>query len=131
VVGTPGPSGQCDDSYWRVVGTPGPSGQYDDSQFLHLLSNLERWRGDSIPDKVGTIKLKRAVTLQLMSEHLVWGSLPPKTKLSVGSTVVVEPSTSRCVNRHILVVRVVTPLWGDGWLPVKIVNPITSPVTLR
>lgn len=122
---------KSNDSYWRVVGTPGSSSQCDDSHFLRLLSNLERWRGDSIPDKVGTIKLKRAVTLQPMSEHLVWGRLPPKTKLSVGSTVVVEPSTSRCVNRHILVGRVVTPLWGDGWLPVKIVNPTTSPVTLR
>jgi hypothetical protein len=51
---------KSNDSYWRVVGTPGPSGQCDDSQFLHLLSNLERWRGDSIPDKVGTIKLENS-----------------------------------------------------------------------
>ncbi len=27
--------------------------------------------------------------------------------------------------------RVVTPLWGEGWLPVKIINPTTSPILLR
>lgn len=41
-----------------------------------------------------------------MSEHLVWGRLPPGLKLSVGSTVVIEPSKSRCVHRNVLVGRV-------------------------
>uniref|UniRef100_A0A3B1JCD7 ribonuclease H n=1 Tax=Astyanax mexicanus TaxID=7994 RepID=A0A3B1JCD7_ASTMX len=66
-----------------------------------------------------------------MSEHLVWARLPPSSTLSIGSTVVIEPTTSRCVHRNILVGRVISPLWGDGWLPVKIVNPTTAEVTLR
>ena len=119
------------DAFWRVVSQPDVAGQGDSSQFLRLLSNLERWRGESIPDKVGTLRLKSAVTLQPMTEHLVWGRLPPKTRISVGSTVVVEPSTTRCINRQMLVGRIVSPMWGDGWLPVKIVNPTPDAVTLR
>ncbi|KAJ8375590.1 hypothetical protein SKAU_G00061700 [Synaphobranchus kaupii] len=122
---------KSNDGYWRVVGQPDVECQEDSSQFIHLLSNLERWRGDSVPDKVGTLKLKSAVTLLPMTEHLVWGRLPPKCRISAGSTVLVEPSTSRCVGRNILVGRVVTPLWGDGWLPIKIINPTTAEVTLH
>lgn len=96
-----------------------------------FLASLERWRGDEIPDKVGTVRLKKAVTLEPMSEHVVWGRLPPGTKLSVGSTVVVEPSSSHCAPRNILVGRVVTPLWGDGWVPVKIINQTSSKITLQ
>lgn len=117
-------------AYWQILGKP-ESCQDENSQFIRFLANLERWRGVEIPDKVGTVKLKQAVTLEPMSEHVVWGHLPPKTKLSVGSTVFVEPSASRCVHHNILVGRVVTPLWGDGWLPVKIINPTTSAITLR
>ncbi|KAK0137889.1 Retrovirus-related Pol polyprotein from transposon 297 [Merluccius polli] len=119
------------DAFWRVVSQPDVVGQENNSQFLRLLSSLERWRGGSVPDKVGTLRLKSAVTLQPMTEHLVWGRLPPKTCISVGSTVVVEPSSSRCINRQMLVGRVVSPMWGDGWLPVKIVNPTSAAVTLR
>ncbi len=71
------------------------------------------------------------MTLQPMSEHLVWGRLPPGSVLSVGSTVVIEPSTSRCVHRNVLIGRVVSPLWGDGWLPVKMINPTNSEIVLR
>lgn len=122
---------KSNEGYWRVIGKPDAADPNDNSQFLRLLSNLERWRGDSIPDKVGTVKLKRAVTLQPMQEHLVWGRLPPKSTISMGSTVIIEPSMSRCVPRNILVGRVVTPLWGDGWLPVKVINPTTKQITLR
>lgn len=82
-----------------------------------------RWRGDGIPDKVGTVKVKSCVTLKPRSEHLVWGKLPESAVISVGSTVVVEPTQSKPRPRHILVGRVVTPLWGDRWVPVKVVNP--------
>lgn len=59
------------DSYWRLVSSP-DNGQPDDHcQFLSLLSNTERWRGDYIPDKVGTVKVKSCVTLKPQSEHLV------------------------------------------------------------
>lgn len=83
-----------------------------------------------IPDKVGTLRLRSAVTLQPRSEHLVWGRLPPGSVLSVWSTVVIEPSTSRCLHRNVLVGRVVSPLWGDGWLPVKMINPTNAEIVL-
>lgn len=61
------------DSYWRLVSSPN-NGQTDDHcEFLSLLSNTERWRGNCIPDKVGTVKVKSCVTLKAQSEHLVWG----------------------------------------------------------
>ena len=41
---------------------------------LQLLDTVETWRGDKWPDKVGTVKLKHAVTLEPLTEHLVWGS---------------------------------------------------------
>ncbi len=122
---------KSDEAYWRILSRPDSPCQDDNSQFVRFLANLERWRGEEIPDKVGTIKLKQAVTLEPMSEHVVWGRLPPRTKLSVGSTVIVEPSVSRCEHQSILVGRVVTPLWGEGWLPVKIINPTMSPILLR
>lgn len=54
---------KSNDGFWRVVSKPDSPCQNDSSQFLRLLSNLERWRGESIPDKVGTLKLKNAVIL--------------------------------------------------------------------
>ncbi|KAK0150419.1 hypothetical protein N1851_008482 [Merluccius polli] len=122
---------KSDEAYWRIVGKSDSSQQQEASEFIRFLANLERWRGDEIPDRVGTVKLKQAVALEPMSEHVVWGRLPKGTRLSVGSAVIVEPSSSRCVPRNILVGRVVTPLWGDGWVPVKIINPTTSTITLR
>ncbi len=119
------------DQFWKVVNRPDSVIQSDNSQFLRMLSCTERWRGDSIPDKVGTLRLRSSVTLKPMSEHLVWGRLPPGSVLSVGSTVVIEPSTSRCVHRNVLIGRVVSPLWGDGWLPVKMINPTNSEIVLR
>ncbi|KAK0139959.1 hypothetical protein N1851_023122 [Merluccius polli] len=122
---------KSDEAYWRILGKSDSSQQQEASEFIRFLANLERWRGDEIPDRVGAVKLKQAVALEPVSEHVVWGRLPKGTKLSVGSTVIVEPSSSRCVPRNILVGRVVTPLWGDGWVPVKIINPTTSTITLR
>ncbi|KAK0150870.1 hypothetical protein N1851_008033 [Merluccius polli] len=103
----------------------------EERNLLQLLNTVETWRGDECPDKVGTVKLKHAVTLEPLTEHLVWGRLPTYLHLSAGSTVVVEPSESRTVPRSVMVGRVVTPLWGDGWVPVRVINPSTKPVTLR
>lgn len=103
----------------------------EEGSLLQLLSTVETWRGNECPDKVGTVKLKHAVTLEPLKEHLVWGRLPAHLCLSAGSTVVVEPSESRTVPRSVMVGRVVTPLWGDGWVPVRVINPSPRPVTLR
>lgn len=119
------------DGYWRLVSSSNDGQTDDHCQFLSLLSNTERWRGDGIPDKVGTVKVKSCVTLKPRSEHLVWGKLPESAVISVGSTVVVEPTQSKARPRHILVGRVVTPLWGDRWVPVKVVNPTNRVVVLR
>ncbi|XP_061740923.1 uncharacterized protein LOC133541492 [Nerophis ophidion] len=103
----------------------------EEESLLQLLAAVETWRDGECPDKVGAVKLKHAVTLEPMTEHLVWGRLPSHASLSAGSAVVVEPSESRTVPRTIVVGRVVTPLWGDGWVPVRVINPATKPVTLR
>ena len=103
----------------------------EEGRLLQLLATVETWRGNECPDKVGTVKLRHAVTLEPMQEHLVWGRLPSHACISAGSTVVVEPSESRTVPRSVIVGRVVTPLWGDGWVPVRIINPSTRPVILR
>lgn len=48
----------------------------------------------------------------------------------MGSMVVIEPSNSRCVHRNVFVGRVISPLWGDGWLPVKMINHTNSEIVL-
>lgn len=77
------------------------------------------------------MRLKKAVMLQPMRENLVWGRLPQDSEVSVGSTVVIEALSCSTVPQNVLVGRVVCPLWGDGWLPVKVVNPATKPVKIR
>ncbi|KAG1925166.1 interleukin-1 receptor accessory protein-like 1-A [Pimephales promelas] len=118
-------------SYWKLMNMPSGDGMDESFQFLSLLSNTERWKGDIVPDKVGTAKLKGSVTLQPRSEYLVWGKLPSKAMVSVGSTVVIEPTQSNSRPKQILVGRIITPLFGDGLVPVKLVNPTDRPVTLR
>lgn len=117
-------------SYWEAVSISG-SGSQELEQFLSLLAGLERWSGDEVPDKVGTVRCNQAVTLPTGSEYLVWGRLPKNVKISPGTTVVTEPTSSHSSPRGIMVARVVTPLWGDGWVPLKILNISNSPVTLR
>lgn len=45
--------------------------------------------------------------------------------------MIVEPSSTRSAPKNIMVGRVVTPMWGDRWVPMKVLNPTQSPVTLR
>ena len=120
------------DEYWKVVSTQGSSGVGGDrDDFVAMLAGVRQWQGEVPPDKIGTVKLHQAVTLLPGHEHLVWGKLPANSRGPPGSTVIVEPTTSRSVPRNILVGRVVTPLWGDGWVPLKIMNPTEKPVFLR
>ncbi|KAL0148047.1 hypothetical protein M9458_056662, partial [Cirrhinus mrigala] len=100
-------------------------------QFLELLSCISRWSGPQRPDKLGTVKLCQAVTLLPRREYLVWGKLPTNVPVSPGSTVIVEPTTARSAPRNIIVGRVVTPMWGNRWVPMKILNPNSTAVTLR
>lgn len=42
-----------------------------------------------------------------------------------------EPTSSRSAPRNVLVAKTVTPLWGDGWVPLKLINMSDKPVLLR
>lgn len=100
------------DDYWRLISLPSSNGETESLEFTSLLSNTQRWRGDCAPEKVGTVKLKHCVILQPQSEHLVWGKLPVNAAMFVGSTVLVEPTQSKCVSKQILVDGVITLRMG-------------------
>ncbi|KAL1278977.1 hypothetical protein QQF64_025650 [Cirrhinus molitorella] len=64
-------------------------------------------------------------------EHLAWAQLPQSTAVSVGSTVIVEPTLSKCCPRNVIIGRVITPMWGSRWVPFKILNPTDQVVILK
>lgn len=70
-----------DVKYWELIhsNTSDP----DCEQFLQLLSCISRWSGPELPDKVGTVRLRQAVTLAPQGEYLVWGKLPSSTPVSL------------------------------------------------
>lgn len=107
------------------------SNNSDHNKLIQLLSNVERWKGSSVPDKVGTVRLKRSVTLEPLREHLVWAKLTELKNLSAGSAIIAEPCRARSRPRNVLIGRTVATLWADGWVPVKVINPSTVPITLR
>ncbi|XP_029698682.1 uncharacterized protein isoform X2 [Takifugu rubripes] len=62
---------------------------------------------------------------------LIGDQVTLRRMLDSGSTVVVEPSSSRSSPKNIMVGRVITPMWGDRWIPLKVLNPTNEAVTLR
>lgn len=120
-----------DPSYWRVMSKADSSGESSIEQFLSMLSGITRWKGDTIPDIIGTVKLANAVTLMPRHEHIVWGKLPNNAPVSQGSAILVEPSKSQSHKKNIMVGRTVASMSGDRWVPVKVVNTSHKPVTLR
>lgn len=121
---------KTDSSYWEAVSTSN-KGDPELEKFLSLLAGLDRWSGEDVPDRVGTVRCNRAVTLEPGTEYLIWGKLPKDAKLSPGSTVMSEPTSSHSAPRGILVARTVMPLWGDRWVPLKVLNATERPVTIR
>ncbi|KAK0138964.1 hypothetical protein N1851_024508 [Merluccius polli] len=119
------------DDYWKLVSTGCKHSILDYKHFLDMMSCTTRWRGDKVPDKIGTVKLPRAVTPLPQREHLVWGKLPSNVPVSPGSTIIVEPCTSKSRPRDILVGRVITPMWGDRWVPMKVTNLSSKSITLK
>lgn len=117
--------------YWKLISTGCRHSFNDYEHFLDVMSCTTRWRGNEVPDKIGTVKLSCAVTLLPQCEHLVWGKLPSIAPMSPGSTIVVEPSASKARPRDILVGRVITPMWGDRWVPLKITNLSSRSITLK
>ncbi|KAK0148851.1 Transposon Tf2-6 polyprotein [Merluccius polli] len=120
---------RSDEKYWELIRSRTSDPECE--QFLQLLSCITRWSGPELPERVGTVMLRQAVTLAPQQEYLVWGKLPGSAPVSPGSTVIVEPTSSRSAPKDIIVGRVVAPMWGDRWVPMKILNPTMSPVTLR
>ncbi|KAK0149499.1 hypothetical protein N1851_009770 [Merluccius polli] len=120
-----------DGEYWDLASFHDHRSDPDIEHFLSMFTNVERWKGSAVPDKIGTVKLNQAVTLLPRHEHLVWGRLPAKSPMSPGSTVVVEQTDSKAMPRGVLVGRLVTPLWGDRWVPMTVVNPSDKAVTLK
>jgi len=115
--------------YWEKISQPVKGNSND--PLLSLLSNVDRWHGDRMPKRVGTVLLKQCVTLEPQHEHIVWGRLKEEVPLSVGSTVMVDSSTSKSSPRNIMIARSVCPLWADKWIPVKVINMLDRPVVLR
>lgn len=114
------------DDYWHLVASGSLLPECE--QFLDLMANSFRWRGEKLPEKIGTVKLQQSVTLLARQDYLVWGKLPDNVPMSPGSTVIVEPTSSFPCN--IMIGRVITPLWGDRWIPMK-VNMSDKPITLK
>lgn len=75
--------------------------------------------------------LKQCITLAPQHEHLVWGKLKEQVPLSIRTTIVVKPKTSKSSPRNVLVAHTVCPLWGDKWIPMKVVNLLNHLLTLR
>lgn len=99
-------------------------------ELLSLVAEVEE-RTDDVPEKVGFVKIKKAVILEPMTEHLVWGKLQQVSGVSAGSTVMMEPTSARSRPRSVIVGRTVALLGDDGWLPLKVINPSDKPVTLK
>ncbi|KAJ8413956.1 hypothetical protein AAFF_G00065540 [Aldrovandia affinis] len=115
------------DKYWELVSSS--NSDPDCEQFLQLLSCISRWSGPELPDVVGTVQLKQAVTLlpqrvcglgevaeqvsYLTREHRYGGAnCTLDTQKYSGGT---------CCDTHV----------GDRWIPVKVLNPTQRAITLR
>lgn len=119
------------ESYWKTVSGHCPATNPEIEHFLSMLSGLTPWKGEDVPDKVGTVRCNSATCLEPGREYLIWGRLPKNTAISPGSTVMTEPTSSRSAPRGVLVSKIVTPLWGDRWVPLKLINTSDRPVLLR
>lgn len=118
------------DDYWRLVASGSLLPECE--QFLDLMANSSRWRGEKLPEKIGTVKLQQSVTLLARQEHLFWDKLPDNVPMSPVSTVIVEPTSSKSLPRNIMIGRVITPhLWGDRWIPMKVTDMSDKPITLK
>lgn len=103
----------------------------EQNKLLDLLANVEKWRNGTVPDLVGTVKIKKAVLLEPMTENLVWGRLQGTHDISAGSAVILEPSRIKSRPRSVLVGKTVALIRKDGWVPLKVINPSEKAVTLK
>lgn len=120
---------KSEEKYWELISCE--NGNPKCEEFIELLSCISHWSGSLQPDKFSTVKLCQAVTLLPRCEHLAWSKLPANALIFPGSMVIMELTTSRAAHCHVLVRRVVTPMLGNKWVPMKVLNPTKTPITLR
>lgn len=60
---------QCD-AYWKAMVKPCGSDP-ESVQFLSMLAELIRWKGDFIPDRVGTVHCNSTTYLEPGREYLL------------------------------------------------------------
>lgn len=48
------------DDYWRLLASGRPQSRTGCGHFLDFMVNTYRWRGNDLPDKVGTVKLQHS-----------------------------------------------------------------------
>lgn len=118
------------DGFWQALSSP-TSADPECESFLSMLAGLDRWRGEEIPGKIGTVRCNSAVYLEPGCEYLVWGKLSKSAVVSPGSAVMTEPTSSHSAPRGVMVARLIISMWGDGWVPLKLINTSGSPVMLR
>lgn len=119
------------DDYWRILSNSVSEPPSSCEKFLDVMANTCHWRSEDPPDKVGTVKLQLSVTLMAKQEHLLWGRLLSNSAMSPGSIVIVEATSSRTMPQDIIVGHIVTPLWGNCWVPLKVTNISDKPVSLK
>lgn len=119
------------DAYWKAVSAPCPAGNTESERYLSMLAGLDRWRGEDVPYRLGTVRSNSAVCLEPGREYLLWGRLPRSATVSPGSTVMTEFTTCRSAPRGVLVARMVTSLWQDRWVPLKLINTSDKSVLVR
>ena len=117
--------------FWQVLSKPESVDAPEIMQFLSMLSGINRWKGGTMPDFIGTVKLTKAVTLLPKQEHLVWGRLPAASPVSEGSAILVEPPKAQTHKKNIMVCRSVVSMNGDRWIPVRILSTSDKIVTLK
>ena len=117
-------------TYWTAVSAPS-STDTETERFLSMLAGLHRWGDGEMPEKIGTVRCNSATFLQPGCEYLLWVKLPKTTRVSPGSAVMTEPTSARSAPKGLMVARIVTPLWADGWVPLKVMNVSDKPLFLR
>lgn len=68
------------ESYWKTVSAPCVTKDPEVECFLSMLSGLSPWKGEDVPDKVGTVRCNSATCLEPGREYLIWGKLPKNTE---------------------------------------------------
>ncbi len=101
------------------------------NKLIDLLANVEKWRNATVPDLVGTVKIKKAVSLGPMTENLVWGRLQSTHDISAGSAIILEPSRVKSRPKSVLIGKTVALIRRDGWVPLKVINPSEKAITLK